>query len=387
MKITFVGSGVVSIPPKKGGATELIIYELSKDLSKKGNSVTVFDIKDRFNKNIENIEGTVYERFSVPRLNNVFFLRLSEFLFGMKSLVKSIGRNNDIIHCQTVFSSFPFAIFGKLAAKKTVYTSHNPAWTDDNADIFNRIIMGIEGFVMKNFDSVVTVSETMKKNIIKKAGVPGSKIDVIYNFVDTKRFMPRKSDWKSRMKIKGPIVLFVGKMIENKGVEYFIRSAAIVRNTFPDVKFVLVGPISFEQEGSNKWISMVDEMKLQDTIVFAGPMSNEDLPLAYSSADVFCSPTLKEAFGIVIIEAMSSGVPVVVTDLPVIREVVSDSGLFSKKCDTGDISSKIIRILRDKQLKKRLIQKSIRRAKKFDKDVIMNEYEKFYLQHTKNENL
>ena len=251
--IVLVGSGVVSIPPKRGGATELIIFELSKYLAEKNYNVTVFDIKERENRFSEIIKGAKYERFFVPRLGNVFFLRLSEFFFGVKCMLSAREIKPDILHAQTVFSSLPFAIFRKFCSWKFLYTSHNPAWTTEKNSLFNRIILRIEAYVIKRSKFTITVSQVMKDCIIKKARVNGDKIKVIHNFVDTKKFRPTVSNWKRRMKIEGPVVLFVGKLTENKGVDVFIRCAEDLSRALPDTTFVLVGPVNFEYETENIW--------------------------------------------------------------------------------------------------------------------------------------
>ncbi|MBI4018251.1 MAG: glycosyltransferase, partial [Candidatus Aenigmarchaeota archaeon] len=176
--VVLVGSGVVSIPPRAGGATELIIYEISRKMPKDMLSVYVFDRKESHNKRNEIIDGAFYIRYKVPKFGNVFVLRLTEFIFGMRALKKIreiSGRTRvDIVHAHTVFSSLPFALLKWLVPGKAklIYTCHNPAWTaEDRMDFLNGIIMKIEGYVMRRFDFVTTVSDTMKESIIKKGRI------------------------------------------------------------------------------------------------------------------------------------------------------------------------------------------------------------------------
>jgi glycosyltransferase involved in cell wall biosynthesis len=379
MKIVLVGSGVVPIPPTGGGATELIIFELSKALAKNNHTVKVFDIKTENNEEHENFGGAAYERFAVPRFGNVFLLRASELLFGARSLVRTLRESPDVVHCQTVFSSLPFAISKMFVPGKFVYTSHNPAWTDGNRDVFNRIILKLEGFVVKMADTVITVSDEMKNGILRETRVNEKKIHVIHNFVDRRMFKPCGKSWKNNMHISGPVVIFVGKLSKTKGVEYLIRSAALVKEKIPDVKFVLVGPVNFEFDADNHWKKLVEDTGLDDTVIFAGPASTRELPRAYSSADVFCFPTMKEAFGIVIVEAMACGLPVVTTDLPVTREVAGNAALFSKIRDERDIARNIILLLKNKKLHATMRTRSISRAGMFEISAIMKKYEDFYL--------
>lgn len=375
MKIVLVGSGVVSIPPKNGGATELIVYEMSKALSIK-NDVTVFDLKERWNREKERIGKAKYVRINVPRITNIFLLRASEFLFGTKCLVKAAALKSDITHCQTVFSALPFALIKNKS--NLVYSSHNPAWTSQRSDFFNELIMKIEGFVMKRSDHVITVSNEMAEAIARKTGIPKNKISVIYNFVDTSLFSPKRKTWKETHDIKGPMILFVGKLSPNKGVEYFIRAAAIAKKHINQVKFVIVGPVSFEGQAKNKWQQLVDNLNLNDCVVFAGAASNTDLPYIYSSADVFCFPTLKEAFGIVVIEAMASGLPIITTDLPVLHEVTGETAIFVPEKNPEAIAKSIEKLLADRKKMNDMRKKSLKRAKVFAKENILKNYETVY---------
>ncbi|GEM_PF-2193864 len=384
--VVLVGSGVVSIPPKFGGAIEMIIYEIARFLPKNKFNVFVLDGKEKHNKKTENINGVLYNRSFVPKFGNIFLLRLSETLFGLLS-IKKINKINsvkkvDIIHAHTVFTGLPLTLLKSFLPKssKLIYTSHNPAWTVErkNMDVFNRIILKMEGYIIKNSDFVTTVSDTMRENIIKETKINKAKIKRIYNFVDLKKFSPNKKGFKEKLGITGPMVLFVGKLIPNKGVEYLIRSAAIVKRDVPNVKYVLVGPMSFEYQGENKWINLVKKLGLEDTIIFTGALSDEELPYAYASADVFCFPTLKESFGIVLIEAMASGLPIITSKLDTLMEVVKDASILVDPYNVHNISDKVSDLLKSKKIRTKLIKSSLLNSRKFNTKKTINEYSKLY---------
>ena len=379
--IVLIGSGVVSIPPIYGGAVELIIYEISRAMPKDKYDIYVFDRRDG-NAQKETISGVVYIRHNVRKFKNIFLMRLTEFCFGVKSL-KELRRMQkvDIAHVHTVFTALPLALFKFLLPKSTklVYTCHNPAWnvTKSEVDFFNGMIKKLEFYIMKKFDSVTTVSDTMVRNIAK-AGIPNGKLSRIYNFVNCDEFYVRNKNYWEKRGVKGPVVFFVSKLIQNKGVEYLIRSASIVKSRIPDVKYVVAGPISFEYETDNPWIKLVKDLNLENIVMFTGKVNREDLPYAYSSSDVFCFPTLKEAFGIVLIEAMASGLPVISTDIPVVREITNGDAILVKEKDTEGIAEAVIRVISNKKMRKKLSILSIKRSKAFEKKEIMNQYDKFY---------
>lgn len=379
--IVLVGSGVVPIPPKRGGATEIIIYEISRFMPKSKFNVYVLDRKESSSKEKEIVDGAVYLRYSVPKFGNVFLLRLTELVFGARAVkkIREINSKNrcDIVHAHTVFSALPIAVMKFLlpSGSKLVYTCHNPAWNvpENDMDFFNRIILAIERFVMKRSDFVTTVSDTMRKNIIRRTGISPEKIQRIYNFVNAEKFFPKKEKQKGP-----PKVIFVGKLIPNKGVEYLLRAASIVRKKHPEVKFLVVGPVSFEYDAMNRWLDMVNDLGLQKNVVFAGGLSDESLSSAYASSDIFCFPTLRESFGMVIAEAMSSGLPVITTDMDVLREVVGNSGFLVKPKDVQGISDKITLLIENEILRQKMSKKSLQRSKTFEIKKIMKEYEKMY---------
>lgn len=380
--VIIVGSGVVSIPPKFGGAVELIIHETAKAAAKKFD-VYVLDSKDGRKKE-EKIGGVNYIRFDAKRFGNKFLLRITELLFGTKSLlaIRKLGKKASVgvVHAHTVFSALPLALFKHFLpdSARLVYTCHNPAWSNEKTDFLNNIIMKIEGFVMRRCDLVTTVSEFMKESICKKANISHKNLKTVYNFADSK-FSPRHwKPWKKKANLNGPMVLFVSKLIANKGVEHVIRAAEIVKKTRKDVKFVMAGPVSFEYEGENKWAKLVKDLDLEDTVLFTGALSDEELPLAYSSAEIFCFPTLQESFGVVIVEAMASGLPVITSDLPVTREVAGNAAIYVKKGDYHGLANNILLLLENEPKRAKMIKASVERSLLFRKENILNGYEEIY---------
>lgn len=367
-KLLLLGSGVVPIPPQFGGATELIIYEISRAMPKSIYEVHVLDRRDN-NAKEENISGAKYIRIAAPKAGNIFLLRLTELIFGIRALSRIRKIKPDAVHANTVFSALPAALMKCTLPGKLIYTCHNPAWADDSPDIFNRLIRKLELFIMKRADAVTTVSGTMKERIAE-SGIPSGKITVIYNFVDTAEFRPGKQE-KDR-------VFFVSKLSANKGVECLIRAADVARKEIPGIKFIIGGPVSFEHNAENPWEKLAKDLELQGTIEFPGKISRKDLPWAYSSSSLFCFPTLKESFGIVIAEAMASGLPVITSDIPVVREVCGGACILVRPRDEKALAKEIVALLKDKKMQHKYSGLSLKRSKAFSMDRIMKDYEKFY---------
>jgi len=170
---------------------------------------------------------------------------------------------------------------------------------------------------------------------------------IIPNAVDHERFHPGVdgSSIRQRLGIPDgkPIVLLVCRVVPHKGVEHLVEAARYV----PDAEFLIVG------EGS----SLVTMRRLARTlgvshhVRFLGRVSQEDLPKVYAACDVFVLPSVSrlEAFGIAALEAMSTEKPVVVADIPGLREVIEDGreGLLADPVNPQDLAEKIRRLLAD----------------------------------------
>jgi glycosyltransferase involved in cell wall biosynthesis len=135
------------------------------------------------------------------------------------------------------------------------------------------------------------------------------------------------------------LVLFVGRLVPHKGVQHLIRAAGLIENK--DIKFVVAGdgPLLDDMKDELKRMSLTEKVRL------AGKVPYKELPNFYAACDMFTLPSTSrlEAFGIAALEAMSSGKPVVVSDIPGVREVIQDGrqGLLTKALSPEDLADKI----------------------------------------------
>lgn len=168
--------------------------------------------------------------------------------------------------------------------------------------------------VFANLDGRIAVSRPAKKFVQQYFQ---ARYTIIPNGVDVERFanaprLPELSDGR-------PTVLFVGRPEKRKGLGYLIRAYPAIKNAFPEARILVVGAGNWEH---NRYQRYAEHHGLTD-IRFLGEQPDNVLPSLYASADVFCSPaTGGESFGIVLLEAMAAGTPVVATDIDGYREVV-----------------------------------------------------------------
>jgi phosphatidyl-myo-inositol alpha-mannosyltransferase len=148
-----------------------------------------------------------------------------------------------------------------------------------------------------------------------------------------------------------PRILFVGRFNESrKGFKYLLRALPMIRQQFPKTRLLVVGPGEPE-----KFTKMIDQYHIHG-VDFAGQASAEDLPRYYASCDVFCAPAIKgESFGMVLLEAMASGKPVVATNIPGYASVLAHDrqGILVEPQNSAALAVGIVRVLADRELRTR----------------------------------
>jgi phosphatidyl-myo-inositol alpha-mannosyltransferase len=174
----------------------------------------------------------------------------------------------------------------------------------------------------------------------------------------------------------GPSILFVGRMEKRKGLKYLIRAMVGVWNHFPDARLVVVGAGPLLED----YRRLVEYNGLRN-VEFAGFVSSEDLPRYYQSCDIFCAPsTGQESFGIVLLEAMAAGKPLVATDIGGYSHVVQhgQEGFLVPPKDEQALALSLVRLLSDAELRARMGEAGRTRAAQFSWDRVADRLLGFY---------
>lgn len=192
-------------------------------------------------------------------------------------------------------------------------------------------------------DGVVTVTDDLRSRALALSGRHGNVIPHGLKLRKEHRVEPAAARAALGLPRDVPLVLFVGRLLALKGVHHLIRAMTEVGVRFPDARLIVVGG----GEELPSLTRLVGELGLADRVVFAGERSHEDVIRFMRAADVFALPSLTEAFGIVLLEAMSCGLPVVASDVNGIPSLVSDgqNGFLVPARDEGALARKITRVL------------------------------------------
>jgi glycosyltransferase involved in cell wall biosynthesis len=226
----------------------------------------------------------------------------------------------------------------------------------------------------RDADVVVVVSQGEKEDLIRNFKISEKRIIVIYNPLDRVRIAELSAE-DTGIHFEMPLVVSVGRLVHQKGFDILLRAFRKVRDV-KTAKLMIVG----DGEEREALMSLVQSLHLQGDVLFAGMRGN---PFQFMrKAEVFCLASRYEGFGNVILEAMSLGVPVIVTDCPSGPSEITDNGRYGILVSPEDpdaIAEALIRVLSDKTLRASLSGLSLERANDFDLETSLNHWEKIIL--------
>jgi glycosyltransferase involved in cell wall biosynthesis len=239
---------------------------------------------------------------------------------------KQTIKNCDLVHAHghVYMASCLAGIIAKKYNKPFIVTQHN---TFIDYQSFLNVVEQVNDFlvgksVLKNADKIVTVSNQTKKYVLK-LGADKTKTSVIYNGVDVDTFQPANKT-KNRQTLgllqKRKIVFSVRRLVYKNGLDTLMQSVPLVAQQHPDVLFIVAG-----KGPSRKLIeNRIKELKIENNIQLAGFVPDELLPTYYGAADTFVLPSASgEGLPLVLLEAMSCGLPVIATTVGGTPEIVA----------------------------------------------------------------
>ncbi|MCX7698567.1 MAG: glycosyltransferase family 4 protein [Candidatus Goldbacteria bacterium] len=276
-------------------------------------------------------------------------------LVAKKNKIKEIldKYNFDIIHFQEPF--VPFLSHSIIKNSKAINIGTFHANFDSN--FFYRISTNFLSPLWDKLHGKIAVSPSARSSITKYFR---GEVEIIPNGVDTTRFNPKNPKIKKFDDDKINI-LFTGRIEKRKGLIYLLKAYANLKEKFPNIRLIIVGKGPLLNEHQN----FVKKNKLKD-VFFEGYVSIKELPYYYSTADIYCSPALfGESFGIVLLEAMASGIPVVAFNISGYNDVVAnlENGLLAIPRDVHDLTEKLELLIKDKNLRKELGNKGLIKAR------------------------
>jgi|DewCreStandDraft_4_1066084.scaffolds.fasta_scaffold05151_4 phosphatidylinositol alpha-mannosyltransferase len=276
--------------------------------------------------------------------------------------------NFDIIHFQEPFVPFLSHSIIKNSNAINIGTFH----ANFDSNFFYRISTNFLSPLWDKIHGKIAVSPSARSSITKYFR---GEVEIIPNGVDIIRFTPKNPKIKKFDDNKLNI-LFTGRIEKRKGLIYLLKAYANLKPKYPDIRLIIVGKGPLLKQHQN----FVKQNKLKD-VFFEGYVSIKELPFYYATADIYCSPALfGESFGIVLLEAMANGIPVIAFNISGYNDVVSnlENGLLAIPKDVHDLTEKLELLIRDPALRQELGKKGLIKARNHTWEKIAKKNIAFY---------
>lgn len=370
----------------------IFVHRLMREISKKGHEVQVI-APFAEEKRKYNLEGVNVERFNyfypkryqnlagragmIDNVKEGFLVKLQVLTYLFFNIIYSLRRlkDMDIIHVQWPIPNGLGAIFlKKIYGIPYVNTIHG-----EEVHLSKRYHMLFAlRWLVNNSSKTITNSNATRKFCLE-AGLDPDKIDVIPFGVDTDFFRPIDVDKDENIFQ----ILSVGYLIERKGFEYLIRAMPHVLKKHGNARLKILGSGPLE----SKLKMFIKQLDLEEELKIIKNVSDEELLITYNSADLFVLPSIvdsqgnTEGLGVVLLEAMACGIPVIGSDVGGIPDIIKDgvTGLLVAEKNVFEISSSINKIILDDDQREQIRKKGLLRVKEqFNWEIIAEIYENIY---------
>lgn len=228
-------------------------------------------------------------------------------------VAKDLEGQFDVIHAHDWLTYFAGIAAKRVSGKPLVVHMHATEF-DRSGENINRRVYAIEKAGMQAADRVIAVSELTRRIVIGKYGIPAEKVVTVHNavrFGESEEAVPERA-------VKDKVVTFLGRITYQKGPDYFVEAAAKVLQRVPDVRFVMAG----SGDLMNHVVRRVAQLGIADRFHFTGFLKGGEVQRMFRLSDVYVMPSVSEPFGISPLEAMRSGVPVIISRQSGVAEVL-----------------------------------------------------------------
>lgn len=309
----------------------------------------------RFRYCFDSLETLAYDGGMLSRVkrNPLRLLLLPLFLLGMLGAIVRLQREFrfDAVHAHWIVPQGIVA--GVLRAwwrrmPPVLVTSHG----GDLYALRGRLLTRVQRWVLGRADAVTVVSEAMRSHCEAKGIAPegitvqSMGVDLARKFTPGEGATPRDG------------LVFVGRLVEKKGVSYLIEAMSILARRYKDVKLVIVGDGPLRESLED----LARQLRVDDRVAFVGSVLNEEVPDYLRAAKISVMPSVvaasgdQEGLGLVAVEALGCGCAVVAFDLPAVRDTIlhGKTGLMAEPENAADLADQIAMLLEDDELRRRL---------------------------------
>ena len=318
------------------GGTEHYVRELYSRLANSGHHITIY-VQRRYHGEADR---RVHQNIEVIPLWSPPIKGIETLVYAFHASVKALFGNFDLFHYQSLGPS-AFSILPRLCRRTVVTTIQSQDWSFSKWGPFaKRFLRYGEAQAVRNSAAIICISQALKDDLLKTYGDTGKLLHVVHHGVT-----PPSTPINSHKIIEAfgltqrNYALFVGRLVPEKNIETLIEAF----NAMPDLKLALVGAPTYTESYALGLKQMVSSNR---NIIFLGELRGADLAAVYSLASFLIHPSLNEGLGLVVIEAMAYGLPVILSDIPAHREIAETAAIYFDPSDSSAICTNVHKLMR-----------------------------------------
>lgn len=370
-------------PPAIGGM-ENHVYAISTGLKKRGHKVMVItsdDVDENGKDTVRYLD--VMNGVEVYRRPLLFRKTMREywFLSDVTAILNKL--KPDVVHAHgyRCLSSCIATYWCKRNKIPVVFTPHGiyPPRSFANGLIKATYDHSFGNLLLRSSDKITALTKH-NRQLLLKLGAPRERIVLIPNGVNVNKCdkTHQCNEKTSKEQPEGPVLLYVGRIDWNKGLERVIEALPALVKIFSHIKFLIVGP-DYSGHSENLWV-LARELGVSESVVMTGEVSEQQKSFYYSTADVFVLPAIYEGLSLSLLEAMASSLPIVVTKSGSGGILIDDvHALLMNDCSAQEISSLVSMILGDSRLAERIGKNAFDLvSKEFSWDRVVDKIEALY---------
>lgn len=302
-----------------------------------------------------NSENIIYIRTPIPSEGRIIKFIFSLMYFTIEFRKKKFD----------FFEGFHLPFFKPLSGIK-ILTIHDIRGMLPSSRLSEKILHKLSlAKAINDSDHIITVSEAMRQEILNFS--PKVSLSVIYNGIELCNrdniSELKLIEFKEKYHINHKFILAVGHIEPRKNYIRLIESFSILKNNGFEYKLIIIGNDSGEK---NKLQLLINQLNLQNQVNFLSGLTDTEVRIAYKICSLFVFPSLYEGFGIPILEAMAASRPIVLSDLPVFREITQNNGVYFNPENIESMATAIEMVLNSKSEQQRIISYGDERINSFE---------------------
>jgi glycosyltransferase involved in cell wall biosynthesis len=369
-------------PPAIGGVEEHV-YRISIELAKRGHMVTVITSNEVDHtvhlKGKEIMNGIEVHRHPlfIPKMFREYWL--------IPNIIKDLAYfKSDVVHVHgyRCLSSYTAILLSHFEGTPIVFTPHGiyPPRSHINALLKNAFDYTFGRLMLSLSDRIIALTEH-NKQLLLQIGAPEEKITIVPNGITVEEFAKQKKATFNSLKVRGPILLYTGRIDWNKRIDKIIEAMPLILKRFPSAKLFIAGPDYANYTSALR--ELAEKLKVKHSIQITGSVTREELLDFYSKADVFIMPSSYEGFGLSILEAMGSKIPVIASSIGGPGDIFTHgvNALLLKEASANEISEAVNSVLTDEKLRETIVKNAFELVKnKFTWNNVVDTLERIYRQ-------